>query len=84
MPTLQSKKFSAHVPRPYQRQDPGNQYSLLPKDDRPFPAGKTRLAKYYIPLEDTGKRQMEYDVHRAIASRDPKHTNFVEVEPLPY
>lgn len=42
--------------------------------------GKTRLAKYYIPLEDSGKRQMEYDVHRAIASRDPKHTNFVEVQ----
>lgn len=42
-------------------------------------AGKTRLAKYYIPLDDSGKRGVEYDVHRLIASRDPKHTNFVEV-----
>jgi len=41
-------------------------------------AGKTRLAKYYIPLDDSGKRGVEYEVHRLIASRDPKHTNFVE------
>ena len=53
---------------------------VCPVKIRPYHAGKTRLAKYYIPLEDSGKRQMEYDVHRAIASRDPKHTNFVEVK----
>lgn len=42
-------------------------------------AGKTRLAKYYVPFDDGEKRGVEYDVHKLIASRDPKHTNFVEV-----
>lgn len=42
-------------------------------------AGKTRLAKYYIALDDGEKRGLEYDVHKLIATRDPKHTNFVEV-----
>ena len=42
-------------------------------------AGKTRLAKYYVPLEDGEKRHLEYDVHRLIAARDAKFTNFVEV-----
>ena len=42
-------------------------------------AGKTRLAKYYIPLGDREKRSQEYEVHRLIAGRDAKFTNFVEV-----
>lgn len=42
-------------------------------------AGKTRLAKYYVPLDDSEKRNLEYDVHRLIATRDAKFTNFVEV-----
>ena len=42
-------------------------------------AGKTRLAKYYIPLDDTEKHSLEYEVHRLIATRDPKFTNFAEV-----
>jgi AP-2 complex subunit sigma-1 len=42
-------------------------------------AGKTRLAKYYIPLGDREKRTQEYEVHRLIAGRDAKFTNFVEV-----
>lgn len=42
-------------------------------------AGKTRLAKYYIPLDDSEKHSLEYEVHRLIATRDPKFTNFVEV-----
>lgn len=42
-------------------------------------AGKTRLAKYYVPVSDGEKRRLEYDVHRLIVVRDPKHTNFVEV-----
>jgi hypothetical protein len=42
-------------------------------------AGKTRLAKYYVPLGDQEKRKLEYDVHRMIVTRDPKHTNFAEV-----
>lgn len=42
-------------------------------------AGKTRLAKYYVPVSDSEKRKLEYEVHRLIVGRDPKHTNFVEV-----
>jgi hypothetical protein len=42
-------------------------------------AGKTRLAKYYVPVADGEKRKLEYDVHRLIVTRDPKHTNFAEV-----
>lgn len=40
--------------------------------------GKTRLAKYYIPLEDSEKHKLEYEVHRLVVNRDPKFTNFVE------
>lgn len=43
-------------------------------------AGKTRLAKYYVPLGDGEKHSLEYDVHRLISTRDPKFTNFVEVK----
>ncbi len=42
-------------------------------------AGKTRLSKYYIPMPDAEKRKLEYEVHRLVVNRDPKHTNFVEV-----
>ncbi|KAK9822595.1 hypothetical protein WJX74_008658 [Apatococcus lobatus] len=41
-------------------------------------AGKTRLAKYYVPLDESEKHALEYDVHKLISNRDPKHTNFVE------
>ncbi|PIN15346.1 hypothetical protein CDL12_12007 [Handroanthus impetiginosus] len=41
--------------------------------------GKTRLAKYYIPLEESEKHKVEYEVHRLVVNRDPKFTNFVEV-----
>ena len=40
--------------------------------------GKTRLAKYYVPLDDDEKHQLEYEVHRLVVNRDPKFTNFVE------
>ncbi|CAM5999830.1 unnamed protein product, partial [Sphagnum balticum] len=40
--------------------------------------GKTRLAKYYIPLEDSEKHKLEFEVHRLVVNRDPKFTNFVE------
>ena len=46
-------------------------------------AGKTRLAKYYIPLEESEKHGLEHDVHRLISTRDPKYTNFVEVRRVP-
>ena len=42
-------------------------------------AGKTRLAKYYTPVVEGDKSKLEYEVHRAIVNRDPKHTNFSEV-----
>ncbi|KAL4185613.1 hypothetical protein AMTRI_Chr10g6850 [Amborella trichopoda] len=41
--------------------------------------GKTRLAKYYVPLEEPEKHKVEYEVHRLVVNRDPKFTNFVEV-----
>ncbi|KAI3827891.1 hypothetical protein L1987_01980 [Smallanthus sonchifolius] len=41
--------------------------------------GKTRLAKYYIHLEESEKHKVEYEVHRLVVNRDPKFTNFVEV-----
>ena len=44
-------------------------------------AGKTRLAKYYVPMDDTEKHATEYDVHKIISTRDPKYTNFIEVPP---
>lgn len=42
-------------------------------------AGKTRLAKYYAPIPDAEKRKLEYEIHRLVVNRDPKHTNLVEV-----
>jgi AP-2 complex subunit sigma-1 len=41
--------------------------------------GKTRLAKYYVPLEESEKHKVEYEVHRLVVNRDAKFTNFVEV-----
>lgn len=43
-------------------------------------AGKTRLAKYYIPMEEADKRTLEHEVHKVISHRDPKFTNFVEFQ----
>ncbi|GAB4847530.1 AP-2 complex subunit sigma [Ancistrocladus abbreviatus] len=36
--------------------------------------GKTRLPKYYMPLDDSAKHK----VHRLVVNRDSKFTNFVE------
>ena len=44
--------------------------------------GRTRLAKYYVPLDDGEKRKLETDIHRLVVNRDPKATNFVEVRSL--
>jgi AP-2 complex subunit sigma-1 len=41
--------------------------------------GKTRLAKYYVPLEEIEKHKLENEVHRLVVNRDPKFTNFLEV-----
>lgn len=40
--------------------------------------GKTRLAKYYIPMEMAEKHKTEQEVHRLVSNRDSKMTNFVE------
>lgn len=42
-------------------------------------AGKTRLAKYYSPFSDEEKSRMEDEVHRLVATRDSKFSNFLEV-----
>jgi AP-2 complex subunit sigma-1 len=45
--------------------------------------GKTRIAKWYIPLEDEEKQKLKSEVHRLVASRDDKRqSNFVEVYSL--
>jgi AP-2 complex subunit sigma-1 len=41
-------------------------------------AGKTRLSKWYVAVEEAEKRKIEGDVHRLVTSRDSKFTNFVE------
>lgn len=41
-------------------------------------AGRTRLAKYYVPLASGDRRRVEYDVFRALNGRDGKWSNFVE------
>lgn len=42
--------------------------------------GKTRLEKWFIPLEEDEKVKLKGEVHRLIASRDQRsQANFVEV-----
>ncbi|TIA83669.1 hypothetical protein E3P98_00669 [Wallemia ichthyophaga] len=41
--------------------------------------GKTRLSKWYVPVEDEDKIKLRGEVHRLVAPRDQKHqSNFVE------
>lgn len=41
--------------------------------------GKTRLAKFYVPLDDDEKVRLKGEVHRLVAPRDQKYqSNFVE------
>lgn len=45
-------------------------------------AGRTRLAKYYVPMDDAQKRKNEYDVFRTLSGRESKWSNVAEVREL--
>lgn len=45
-------------------------------------AGRTRLAKYYVPVDDDAKRRTEYDVFKTLSSRENKWSNIAEVRVL--
>ncbi|UZJ56048.1 hypothetical protein CBS101457_005368 [Exobasidium rhododendri] len=43
--------------------------------------GKSRLSKFYVPLDDDEKVRLKGEVHRLIAPRDQKYqSNFVEYQ----
>jgi hypothetical protein len=42
-------------------------------------AGKTRLAKYYTPLEADARHALEALVHRTVTGRDPRHANVADL-----
>ncbi|CAK9050137.1 unnamed protein product [Durusdinium trenchii] len=40
--------------------------------------GKTRLSKWYVPFNASEKFKIESEIHRAVVTRDPRNTNFLE------
>ncbi len=40
--------------------------------------GKTRLSKWYVPFNAAERNKIESEIHRAVVSRDPRFTNFLE------
>ena len=40
--------------------------------------GKTRLSKWYVPFNAAEKNKIESEINRAVVSRDPRFTNFLE------
>lgn len=69
-----------------------NHESLFRDDSHPFRAnctmirylllqnrqGKTRLSKWYIPVEFEEQARLENEIHKLVAARDSKVTNFIE------
>ena len=76
-PSSSSKTGSAS-PRSHPSYPPPNSHLSLPpliSKSR----GKTRLAKWYSPFDDTAKLKLKGEIHRLVAPRDQKHqSNFVE------
>ncbi|KAG5491604.1 hypothetical protein JIQ42_01560 [Leishmania sp. Namibia] len=44
--------------------------------------GKTRLAKFYIPVDDAGQTKIKRDVHVIVNARDTRSTNFVSYDDI--
>ena len=40
--------------------------------------GKTRLSKWYIPVEFEEQSRLEMEIHKLVSARDAKMTNFIE------
>ena len=40
--------------------------------------GKTRLSKWYIPVEFEEQTRLENEIHKLVSARDTKVTNFIE------
>ena len=40
--------------------------------------GKTRVSRWYVPVDFDEKLQVENEVHRIIVGRNAKFTNFIE------
>ena len=40
--------------------------------------GKTRLSKWYMPVEFEEQSRLENEIHKLVSSRDSKVTNFIE------
>ena len=40
--------------------------------------GKTRLSKWYIPVEFEEQSRLENEIHKLVSTRDAKVTNFIE------
>lgn len=40
--------------------------------------GKTRLSKWYIPVEFEEQSRLEMEIHKLVSARDSRMTNFIE------
>ncbi|KAG5468274.1 hypothetical protein LSCM1_02252 [Leishmania martiniquensis] len=44
--------------------------------------GKTRLAKFYIPIDDAGQAKIKREAHALVNARDTRSTNFVSYDDI--